>query len=193
MNSVRLTFVRSFSLVVVTMLLRLFFSIVFLFDPFVWRSLNVFGVPECVFSRSLIGEYYSYENGLECHSSFRENGQIQRSFYRRESGSGATRKDSQGLLVNEDQSECFRLERKQDFFQLISRDKFVPFSSSLLPSSSLFLSFSLKISIVFPMFSILQSNTKCSSNEKKFLWRNHISLHKSNEFRRTLSIDRRAK
>ncbi len=81
------------------------------------------GIAACTLSRPLLGEFYSYENGLESHSSFKENGDIERRFYRRESGAGATRKDTGGLLVNEDIGECFRLTHKQFYYELIYRDK----------------------------------------------------------------------
>jgi hypothetical protein len=72
-----------------------------------------------------LGEYYSYENGLETHTTFKENGEIERRFYRRESGAGATRKDTGGQLVSEDTGECFRLSLRQNYYELIYRDKFV--------------------------------------------------------------------
>ncbi|CAF4346661.1 unnamed protein product, partial [Adineta steineri] len=81
------------------------------------------GINGCTLDRPLLGEYYSYENGLETHSSFKESGDIERRFYRRESGAGATRKDTGGLLVNEDIGECFQLTLKQNYYELIYRDK----------------------------------------------------------------------
>ncbi|CAF3877687.1 unnamed protein product, partial [Rotaria sordida] len=81
------------------------------------------GIGGCTFDRPLLGEYYSYENGLEAHSSFKENGDIDRLFYRRESGAGATRKDSGGFLVNRDIGECFQLTLKLNYYELIYRDK----------------------------------------------------------------------
>lgn len=72
----------------------------------------------------MLGEYYSYENGLETHTSFKENGDIDRSFYRRESGAGATRKDSGGLLVNEDLGQCFQITHKQTYYEVIYLDKY---------------------------------------------------------------------
>ncbi|CAF1638990.1 unnamed protein product, partial [Adineta ricciae] len=80
-------------------------------------------VPGCTFDRPLIGEFYSYENGLETHSSFKDNGDIERRFYRRETGAGATRKDTGGLLVNEDLGECFKLTKRQNYYEIIYRDK----------------------------------------------------------------------
>jgi hypothetical protein len=74
-------------------------------------------------NRPLIGEFYSYENGLETHSSFKENGDIERRFYRRESGAGAIRKDTGGFLVNEDIGECFKLTNRFNYYELIYRDK----------------------------------------------------------------------
>ncbi|CAF4565877.1 unnamed protein product, partial [Rotaria socialis] len=53
----------------------------------------------CTFDRPLLGEFYSYENGLETHTSLKENGVVDRRSYRRESGAGATRKDGGDLLV----------------------------------------------------------------------------------------------
>lgn len=81
-------------------------------------------LPECTLERPLVGEYYSYENGLETHSSFKENGDVERSFYRRESGAGALRKDTGGLLVNQAIGECYRLSYRTTHFQMIYRDKF---------------------------------------------------------------------
>lgn len=112
----------------------------------------------CQLIRPFLGEFYSYENGLEAHSSFKDNGDIERRFYRRESGAGATRKDSGLLLVNEDIGFCFQFNFKLNFYQLIYQDKY--FIHSLL----LFSSFQIQISIVFSMLSIIQSNEKCYSN-----------------------------
>ena len=77
----------------------------------------------CQLIGPLIGEFYSYENGLETHSSFKENGDIERRFYRRESGAGAIRKDSGLLLVNEDIGLCFQFQIKQNYYQMIYQDK----------------------------------------------------------------------
>jgi hypothetical protein len=85
----------------------------------------------CTIDRPLRGEYYSYENGLETHTSLKETGDIDRRFYRRESGAGATKKDTGGLLVNEDLGECHRLIHRSDYFELIYRDKCVTLSLTL--------------------------------------------------------------
>ncbi len=85
------------------------------------------GIPGCTLNRPLLGEFYSYENGLETHTSLKENGDIERRFYRRESGAGATRKDTGGQLVHEDIGECFKLALRQNYYELIYRDKFVCF------------------------------------------------------------------
>lgn len=82
-----------------------------------------FKVGGCIFDWPLLGEYYSYEDGLETSTSLKENGDIERRFYRRESGAGATRKDSGGLLVRENIGQCFQLHLKQNYFQIICRDK----------------------------------------------------------------------
>jgi hypothetical protein len=87
--------------------------------------LFVDGIPGCTLDRPLLGEYYSYENGLETHSSFKENGDIERRFYRRESGAGATRKDTGGLLVHEDLGECFKLSLRLNYYELIYQDKYL--------------------------------------------------------------------
>jgi hypothetical protein len=110
--------------------------------------LNLDVINGCTLNRPLIGEFYSYENGLETHSSFKENGDIERRFYRRESGAGATRKDSGGQLVNEDIGQCFQLIIKQNYYELIYRDKFV----YLILFNKLFY-FILKISFLFSMLS----------------------------------------
>ncbi|CAF4948339.1 unnamed protein product, partial [Rotaria socialis] len=60
----------------------------------------------CTFDRPLLGEFYSYENGLETHTSLKENGTVDRRSYRRESGAGATRKDGGDLLVTQDLGHC---------------------------------------------------------------------------------------
>ncbi|CAF5131579.1 unnamed protein product, partial [Rotaria magnacalcarata] len=44
----------------------------------------------CRFYLPILSEYYSYENGLETHTSFIENDDINRLFYRRKSDSSAT-------------------------------------------------------------------------------------------------------
>src|ERR1700723_302837 len=62
----------------------------------------------CTFDRPLLGEYYSYENGLETHTSFKDNGDINRLFYRRQSGLGATASIAT-ILDNHALGECFRL------------------------------------------------------------------------------------
>ena len=77
----------------------------------------------CQLIGSFLGEFYSYENGLETHSSFKDNGDIERRFYRRESGAGAIRKDSGLLLVNEDIGSCFQFQLKNHFYQMIYQDK----------------------------------------------------------------------
>ena len=78
---------------------------------------------QCRFDRPLLGEYYSHENGLETHTSFQPNGDIYRRFYQRESGAGATRTNRAIHLVNNHTGQCFQLTIKQQFYQLIYRDK----------------------------------------------------------------------
>jgi hypothetical protein len=86
----------------------------------------------CTFDRPLLGEYYSYENGLEAHSSFRDNGDIERLFYRRQSGLGATASVIT-ILDNFALGECFNLNWRENPFEhsskhhyeLIYRDKLV--------------------------------------------------------------------
>ncbi len=91
---------------------------------FIWNKIFwLDGIAGCTLYRPLIGEFYSYENGLETHSSFKENGDIERKFYRRESGAGATRKDTGGFLVSEDIGECFKLIKRFNYYELIYRDK----------------------------------------------------------------------
>ncbi|CAF4162205.1 unnamed protein product, partial [Rotaria sordida] len=84
----------------------------------------------CTFDRPLLGEYYSYENGLEAHTSLKENGDIDRLFYRRESGRGATA-NIITVLDNHAIGECFNLIWRENpfdhaskhHFELIYRDK----------------------------------------------------------------------
>ncbi|CAF1503268.1 unnamed protein product [Rotaria magnacalcarata] len=77
----------------------------------------------CTFDRPLLGEFYSYENGYETHTSLKENGVVDRRSYRRESGAGATRKDGGDLLVTQDLGQCYQLTLKQNYYELIYRDK----------------------------------------------------------------------
>ncbi|CAF2220699.1 unnamed protein product [Rotaria magnacalcarata] len=85
---------------------------------------------QCKFDRPILGEYYSYENGLETHTSFKKNGNIDRLFYRRESGRGATA-NIITVLDNHALGECVYLNWKENPFrhvskhhyQLIYRDK----------------------------------------------------------------------
>ncbi|CAM4925278.1 unnamed protein product [Rotaria socialis] len=77
----------------------------------------------CTFDRPLLGEFYSYENGLETHTSLKENGVVDRRSYRRESGAGATRKDGGDLLVTQDLGHCYQLTVRQNYYELIYRDE----------------------------------------------------------------------
>ncbi|CAF3386053.1 unnamed protein product [Rotaria socialis] len=77
----------------------------------------------CTFDRPLLGEFYSYENGLETHTSLKENGTVDRRSYRRESGAGATRKDGGDLLVTQDLGHCYQLTVRQNYYELIYRDE----------------------------------------------------------------------
>ena len=119
----------------------------------------------CTFTRPILGEYYSYENGLEGHSSFQETGEIQRHFYRRESGAGATRKDTAGLLVNEDIGECFQLNWKRKYYQLIYRDKY--FFHSFILSFNSFLPFE-GLNLVFNVIKCLIEQKIFFKYEKVF-------------------------
>ncbi len=86
----------------------------------------------CTFDLPLLGEYYSYENGLEAHTSLKDNGDIDRLFYRRQSGLGATA-NIITILDNYALGECFNLiwrenpldHMSKNHYQLIYRDKFV--------------------------------------------------------------------
>ena len=86
----------------------------------------------CTFDIPILGEYYSYENGLEAHTSFKENGDVDRLFYRRQSGLGATA-NIITILDNHALGECFSLRWRENsiehfskyHYQLIVRDKFV--------------------------------------------------------------------
>jgi hypothetical protein len=79
-----------------------------------------------------LGEYYSYENGYEAHSSFQDNGNIDRLFYRRQSGLGA-RANVITILDHHAIGECFNLNWRANPFdhvskhhyELIYRDKYV--------------------------------------------------------------------
>jgi hypothetical protein len=68
----------------------------------------------------LLGEYYSYENGLETHTSFKENGDINRLFYRRQSGLGATASIIT-ILDNQALGECYILNWRSNPHQHISK------------------------------------------------------------------------
>jgi hypothetical protein len=74
----------------------------------------------CTFDRPLLGEYYSYENGLETHTSFKENGDINRLFYRRQSGLGATASIIT-ILDNQALGECYILNWRSNPYQHISK------------------------------------------------------------------------
>lgn len=84
----------------------------------------------CTFDRPLLGEYYSYENGLETHTSLKENGDVDRLFYRRQSGLGANA-NIITILDNHALGECFQLNHRQNIlehsskhhYELIYRDK----------------------------------------------------------------------
>ncbi len=79
-----------------------------------------------------MGEYYSYENGLEAHTSLKDNGDVERLFYRRQSGLGATA-NIITILDNYALGECFNLNWRANPFdhvskhhyELIYRDKYV--------------------------------------------------------------------
>ncbi|CAF4685329.1 unnamed protein product [Rotaria sp. Silwood1] len=77
----------------------------------------------CTFDRPLLGEYYSYENGLETHTSLKENGDIDRLFYRRESGRGATA-NIITVLDNHAMGECFNLIWRENPFDHVSKHHF---------------------------------------------------------------------
>jgi len=84
----------------------------------------------CTFDRPILGEYYSYENGLETHTSFKENGNIDRLFYRRQSGLGATA-NIITILDNRAHGECYTVNWRANptehiskhHYELIYRDK----------------------------------------------------------------------
>jgi hypothetical protein len=86
----------------------------------------------CKFDQPILGEYYSYENGLETHTSFKKNGDIDRLFYRRQSGLGATA-NIITILDNHALGECFILNWRSNpsqhiskhHYELIYRDKSV--------------------------------------------------------------------
>ncbi len=86
----------------------------------------------CTFDRPLLGEYYSYENGYETHTSLRDNGDVDRLFYRRQSGLGATASVIT-ILDHFAIGECFNLNWRENPFEhaskhhyeLIYRDKLV--------------------------------------------------------------------
>jgi hypothetical protein len=86
----------------------------------------------CTFDRPLLGVYYSYENGYETHTSLRDNGDVDRLFYRRQSGLGATASVIT-ILDHFAIGECFNLNWRENPFEhaskhhyeLIYRDKLV--------------------------------------------------------------------
>jgi hypothetical protein len=81
-----------------------------------------------------LGEYYSYENGLEAHTAFKDNGEIERLFYRRQSGLGATA-NIITILDNYVLGECFNINWRENplehaskqHYEVIYRDKLVLF------------------------------------------------------------------
>ena len=86
----------------------------------------------CTIDYPILGEYYSYENGLETHTSFKKNGGITREFRRRQSGLGATA-NIITILNNQFVGECYMINWRSNPFQheskhhyeLIYRDKCV--------------------------------------------------------------------
>ena len=90
----------------------------------------VISQSQCKFDRAILGEYYSYENGLETHTSFEPTGLLARRFYRRQSGLGASA-NIITILDNQAIGECFQLNWRENpaqhsskqHFELISRDK----------------------------------------------------------------------
>ena len=95
-------------------------------------SLLVISQSQCTFDRPILGDYYSYENGLETHTSFQITGEIARLFYRRQSGLGATAGIST-ILDHQAIGECIHLNWRENpaqhiskqHYELISRDKLV--------------------------------------------------------------------
>ncbi|CAF4021978.1 unnamed protein product, partial [Adineta steineri] len=77
----------------------------------------------CKFDRPILGEYYSYENGLETHTSFKENGNIDRLFYRRQSGLGANA-NIITILNNQLLGECYTINWRSKPFQHISKQHY---------------------------------------------------------------------
>ena len=86
--------------------------------------------PTCKLDRPIVDEYDSYENGLETHTSFKSNGEIDRRFFRRESGLGANA-NIITVLNNQFNGECFLLNWRENpaehvskhHYELIYRDK----------------------------------------------------------------------
>lgn len=84
----------------------------------------------CTFDRPILGDYYSYENGLETHTSFKLNGDIDRLFYRRQSGLGANA-NIITVLDNRALGECYNIIYRANpaqhiskhHYELIYRDK----------------------------------------------------------------------
>lgn len=109
----------------------------------------------CTFDIPILGEYYSYENGFETHTSFRENGDVDRLFYRRQSGLGATA-NIITILDHHSLGECFSLRWRENpiehfskyHYQLIVRDKFVSFFRLLNESKIGFLEKNLVFNVI---------------------------------------------
>ncbi len=70
-----------------------------------------------------MGEYYSYENGYETHTSLRDNGEVDRFFYRRQSGLGATA-NIITVLDHRAVGECFRLDWRENPFEHSSKNHY---------------------------------------------------------------------
>jgi hypothetical protein len=106
-------------------------NFIYLFKKkYIFIYLLVNSQRRCTFDRPILGEYYSYENGLETHTSFKENGDIDRLLYRRQSGLGATASIIT-ILDNQAHGECYTVNWRENpaehiskhHYELIYRDK----------------------------------------------------------------------
>ena len=70
--------------------------------------------------RTIVGEYYSYENDLETHTSLKPNGNVDRLFYRRQSGLGAIA-NIITIIDNQALEECVVLNWRENPLQHVSK------------------------------------------------------------------------
>jgi len=98
----------------------------------------------------LLEEYYLYENGLEIHTTFKENEEIERKFYRRESGVGKREKIQEVNSLTKILENVFDYHSDRIIMNLFIETSLCFF---LEEKSNEYFFFVLKISIFFSMLS----------------------------------------